>query len=96
MGVDGERPMICVHHRDLIRNPESQMIECAVVQRLAVGNEQHEIQMKVRTDQGCIAMGPFLGPSREQSGIEPHVFGQVAHPDAAVEFLGGWACGKVQ
>ena len=47
-----------------------------MVQLIAVGDEQYEIQLEIRSDERRIAMGPFVGPGVEEPGIETDAFGK--------------------
>ena len=59
------------NYRGLVRNGDPKMVERIVVQFLAVGDEQNEVEVQVGSDKRCEPMRPFAGLNPEKPCVKP-------------------------
>jgi hypothetical protein len=80
-----------------VRHLDAEVVEGVVVEGLPVRDHQHEVQLQIATDEGRVAMRPFLRPDAEQPSVPARAARQVA--DAAPKIgalglmwtIGAWA-----
>ncbi len=87
-GAECKGLVVRIDHRLLIGDANPQVIKRVVVQRLAAGSQQHEVQLQIGADECGIPVRPLLRPGVQQPGIESHARGEIGDADAAMEFAG--------
>ena len=87
MRAEGNRTGVSFDDRVPAGDADAEMVQPVLVQLLAVRNQQDEVQVEIRPDEGGVAMRPFFRPDPEQPGVEAGALGEVADPDTGVKFL---------
>ena len=81
-------PMKEADHGPFVPDIDAEMIGGVVMQRLAIRDEQNEVEMKIVADECGRSIRPLLRPGRAQPGIQSNAARYLRDSDAGVKLPG--------